>query len=386
MACPTQLTSVGDRALSLRLTAQESPGSWLACAAPVSVPADANRPAHAEQRFVKDIIRDGQYVKMSDNATFSVDAGVRQHFINEFSRMKSAGVRVPLPFTHKDGEWEQKARAGDPRDNSGWVDDIWSDGDALKMSCTIIGEDAIAAARRSDVSIYVPVDFTDGRGNKYERPITHIALCTDPVIPGLGQFVPLAASQRASLSTGDQPMGEFLKALAASLGLDPKAMTDEKAGMDLVIQAIKKNSEDTKSLKASLEAEKAKAPAATAEPKPAPEKVKASPMVVKLMGKTRQQAIDALFSQRKITPDQVKSLTAEWVEDKALAASLDRCEDGSDFDRQLAILEKNTPYSSGSQTGGQTVVLPLSQGAGDDMVVKNAQARREAWDKAHAVH
>lgn len=144
-----------------------------------------------EQRFRKRLIGIGHFVKPADNIEFDVTRRTLEHFAEQFRRMKANGVQVPVPDGHKN--------AGSADHNRGYVEDMFIEGDSLVGVLRMIGPDAIAAAQRCDVSIFAPPVLIDGRGNRYERPIEHVALCTDPVVPGLGEFIPLAASKGGSV-------------------------------------------------------------------------------------------------------------------------------------------------------------------------------------------
>jgi hypothetical protein len=110
-------------------------------------------------------------------------ATVRQYIAN--------GNKVPVPVGH--ANWEN------PERNRGWLVDACVEGDSLIGTVELVGDGAKLAGT-SDVSIYAEPSFTDSRGNYYEWPIRHVALCVDPVVPGLSGFMPLAASQGAAVT------------------------------------------------------------------------------------------------------------------------------------------------------------------------------------------
>lgn len=151
------------------------------------------------RRFRKDIIRTGSFVKASDDLNFDVSTDTLDHWVAQFSQWTANGNKVPVPVTHK--------AAGNPKDNAGWVVDMYREDDRLVGVFDLVGEDASKLALASDVSIFVPPTHTDGSGHKYTRPITHVALCTDPVIPGLGKFEAIAASHLSLASDED---GEWI--------------------------------------------------------------------------------------------------------------------------------------------------------------------------------
>ena len=137
------------------------------------------------RRFVKELIRCGHYVKESDDIRFDVTPQTIRHWVTTCSAYLSAGNKIPVPATHTD----------DPEANRGWVVDVFAEGESLYGVVDLVGEEGIKLAGTCDTSIYSPAEYVDGKGNRYVRPIVHVALCTDPVIPGLGGFVPIQASQ-----------------------------------------------------------------------------------------------------------------------------------------------------------------------------------------------
>ncbi len=160
-------------------------------------PLSGTTPDHGvpTRRYHKALIRVGEYVKAAAGERFTVTPELLSHWARTFGQMKANGVEVAMPVTHE--------RAGDPDANRGYVEDLFVEGDTLIGVCRLIGEDALLAAARSDVSIFAPATFTDGKGHQYKRPIVHVALVTDPVIPGLGAFIPLAASLAAGTDSAD---------------------------------------------------------------------------------------------------------------------------------------------------------------------------------------
>ncbi len=132
------------------------------------------------RRFTKEVIRAGRYVKAADGLSFQVTLETLDHWVSVFRAMRAAGVRVPVPVTHTD----------DPEANRGWLVDLQRSGESLVGTIDLVGADAIRLAGTCDVSIYSPAEHIDGHGNRYVRPILHVALCTDPVVPGLSPFQP----------------------------------------------------------------------------------------------------------------------------------------------------------------------------------------------------
>ena len=134
------------------------------------------------RRFLKELIKAGHYVKESDGLEFDVTPALIEHWAATFARMRANGLNVPVPSGH----------THDGAANRGWVRHLFRAGDSLYGVVDLVG-DGIPMAATNDVSIYAVPEFTDGHGNRYRWPILHVALCTDPVVPGLGGFLPIAA-------------------------------------------------------------------------------------------------------------------------------------------------------------------------------------------------
>lgn len=140
-------------------------------------------------------------------------------------------------------------------------------------------KDAKLAASH-DVSVYSPPVFETESGYRAVRPLTHVALTTDPLIPGLQNWAVLAASAK-------RPK-KMLTDVASALGITIPEGADEAAILALVLKAIA-------DLQKSPEAPPADPAAA-----PADAAVKAS--MTDLRRQNRGLLIDALVSSAKLTP------------------------------------------------------------------------------------
>jgi hypothetical protein len=136
------------------------------------------------QKVQRDLVRVGQFAE--GDSTFQITPDTLNELAANFARMKANGVKVAIPDSHE--------AAGIPDRNRGWLEDVAVDGDRLVGTMELVGEDAIAAARHGDVSVYVPPLYMDGRGNAYTRPILRVALSTPTA--GGGRMA-IAASQTA---------------------------------------------------------------------------------------------------------------------------------------------------------------------------------------------
>lgn len=308
------------------------------------------------KRFRKELIRTGSYCT-ADDVRFEVDGEALDNWVAEFSRMKSVGVKVPVPTSH----------TTDPEANRGWVVDMFREGDSLFGVIDLVGEDAIKMAGRSDVSLYSPAHLDDGKGNTYKWPITHVALCTDPVIPGLDGFVPLAASLGKTpvnvpvfTAYKETTVAVKFKLIQKALGIkEPltEANADEAiiASFSGVTDRVGTLMDEAKVLKADL----AKAKVGEVKPK------EVDPELLRLSRKDRVRELDSLVSGGRITPAVREKLYALLVgkDDGALSLSLSS---GTSLLHEgiIEALTHNDPVILGEKTGGQ--VLALSGGPGTD--------------------
>jgi hypothetical protein len=287
------------------------------------------------RRYRKETIKAGQYIKASDNFSFEVTPETIDHWVQAFESWTAAGNKIPIPLSHAD--------AGDPERNRGWVIGMFRDGDSLISIMDLIGDDGARLALTSDVSIFSPPEVIDGKGNKYAYPITHVALCTDPVIPGLKGFESIAAS-RADILIRSEDM-KFEKIVEA-LGIKD-TVTNENAEA-LVLAGIEAN-------KLALAEKTAALELSNKTLKMSNESGKVDPMVLGLVAENREIKLAGLVTAGKITPAVKKILEKAYIEKPALELSLAKGVDN--FDIVIQALKQNEPVRLGEETGPQTLDL-----------------------------
>jgi len=269
-------------------------------------------------RYRKELIKVGKYIKDSTKQAFEVTGEIMDGWVMTFNRWTANGNKVPLPLSH--------AAKNDPDKNRGWLTNMYREGDVLVGELELSDE---KLALTTDVSVCIEDDIIDGTGQKYKQLIRHVALCTNPVIPGLGKFEQLSLAEEKELSlSGDKEMDK--KVLGKLLGItdDP---TDEN-------------------ITASIE--KLKKP-------PASKKVELSlttkavdPMIVKLMGENRQAKLETLTAAGVISPAVKDIITKKYVEAQALTLSLSQSNDDG-FDTLVQVVMANKTVNTGELTEGQ---------------------------------
>lgn len=144
-----------------------------------------------DMKVTKDIIRAADYRPNPNNRDFvvPVTTDTLDHWVDTFGKMKSAGIGVPVPWEHPPStdphtnpiEWS-KRRDGDPRNNAGWVENIYRDGDTL-MAVLEVPDDC--GEHLVKHGCYVSPKFggtwNDSLDRRWVNPIHHIALTTKPV-------------------------------------------------------------------------------------------------------------------------------------------------------------------------------------------------------------
>lgn len=136
----------------------------------------------------KDVLKPGKYFK--GGRTHTVTREDLASFVENFRAMKDANIRVAVPWEHPrgdDGEAypavhdDEVARRERSRLNAGWVKDLFLDGDTLIAEADL-KEDAASSLQQ--IGGFVSPQFgtfTDGKGRRWDRAISHIALTTRPV-------------------------------------------------------------------------------------------------------------------------------------------------------------------------------------------------------------
>lgn len=313
------------------------------------------------QKFTKGVVKVGKFVKDSTKQQFEVTDELLENVIKQFSRMKANGVKVPMPNMHHND--------GNPKENMGYVESFFIKGDELCMTCELIGTEAIEAAAKSDVSIKIESEWTDGSSNVYDRPCVHVAMVTDPVVTGLGEFVAIAASMRGKKMD--------FEAIKKALGID-EAMTEENA-QALILSAGEKHTAKVKELEGKVselgkEKETIEASLKDRDKKPVPDKT-----LVMLSQDNLDLKLKALVEGAKLTPAAKDKFVAEFGTTEAITLSLqaDRAETVGKF---IEILLINDPVKLKEISAAQVTTLSHSvhDDKDDKMLEDDADKRRQA--------
>lgn len=145
----------------------------------------------------KDVIEVGDYVHPITKQRFNVNEQRIEHWAKTVRDMNAAGLEIPTPIDHVETQLA-RSKHDEPyvsaADNLGFVVDARRVGNKLRLTHQLIGEDALIKAMRNRASIYVLPEFIDEKGRKWADCIMHSAYTPQPVVSGMGGFMPIAAS------------------------------------------------------------------------------------------------------------------------------------------------------------------------------------------------
>jgi len=156
----------------------------------------------APARFLKELVRVGRYRHPArpDETIEITPARLRTWVANFYA----APVKVWVPYRH----------SADPQDNTGWVEDLFVDGDRLFGVLRITDERAaelLAEGTVEDVSVGVEAEFTDMTGRRWGELLRHVALTLDPHLRDQEGFIPLGLAAEVTDPKGgaDLPTNVF---------------------------------------------------------------------------------------------------------------------------------------------------------------------------------
>lgn len=312
--------------------------------------------------YEKELLPVGKLTKWVDGAKKVLDADITRPFldniVDQFRRFKSVGVRVPVFKTHKE----------DPDNKRGQVQDLFvkknSKGeDSLFGKMEFDNKEAVQLATTNDVSVLVPPKFVDGRGNKYQWPLRHVAITSTPVLPGLdGWNGPVVLSFE---DIGDTAVE--LKPLFEELSLD----YDENSSLELALEAVR-------TLKAELGTCQAELKLALEET-PGEELVLSfPPVLMKNFRNSREAQVKALMTGDKpvFSPAMGKKIIDKYCSESVLRLDLSSDNEETEFDRTLELAQEIAKDRVLPNSGRK--VIKLSNDSEANPVVAGAKRRAEA--------
>ncbi len=353
--------------------------AFLLAATAAAVPAspettnDAGKPVAS---FVKDLIRVGQY-QLSDGSVLDVTTDDMDHWVAEFDRMSKAGVKVPCPLDH--------SASADA--NRGYTKRLWRVGNVLWGELELVGRDAIDMAGRTEVSVGIVPEITDGNGEKYANVLEHVALTNYPVVPAQGGFIKLSRDgktdtvpvYRLSLNAKEPRM----EAICKLLGIDPTGKTPEDVEKEMLAKITSMNASLTAGADEMKEKDAALATANATLARLNKGEAKPDPVVLRVVGENRRMKIENRVASGKLTRKGADKLADAWIgkDNSNLSRTIDD-ENDLRFDAVMAAIDENKPLRPrGNETPAQSMsrANPSDEpGDNEPLINDKLQASRKA--------
>jgi hypothetical protein len=326
--------------------------------------------------YRKQVAKTGKFIKGEQRFEFT--ASSLDHMVHEFDRMRANGVKVRIPAGH--------SNAANPSATLGEVIDLEVTDGKLYAIERFAGDTERDVALKNDQSIFVMPSYTDGEGNKYDAAIRHIAVVSNPVLPGLDGYEAIAAGEEFNLNdtiTLSEESDMTFEKLSAKTGLDLNVENAEEVLVAYIekLQANQKEEEieEEKVATEDKEVEKAEDIKEIA----ASEEV-ISPKMFKLARTNYTLKLNDLVKSGKLTPAAKSAFEKNVMTDAMVALSLGEDDDDDKIDKFIDILDMNKPIALGEATKAQigSIVLEddnkrVGDGTGDALVKQIEKQQRK---------
>lgn len=311
--------------------------------------------------FRKEVIYVGTFFAPQPDGTrqkFSVELADLKRWKQSVDLQLERGVLIDVPKGHTTDPEASKGKVV-----GATVDKNSRGEDALFLDIQFADAESAKLAKTTQVSIFSPPEWQDGLGNTYSRPIRHVALTQQPVIPKLDAFTLIA-----SLDEGSDQMN-LLQQICDQIGIPYEPDADDQTLADLIVAAFNEGAEPEGDEE--LPEDDMPADEELSDDEPVLEDEEEEDTALSLSLPVRRQIIagrtarvDLLLSQQKITPAQGKQLKAKFC-GNSLSLS-------DSFDSTMDVLALSEPRKTGSRTGAQ-----LHQGSSltTNPLLKDAERR-----------
>lgn len=383
----------------------------------------------------KELAYPGEFVKLDENNEVQfelpVDEALLEHWVRTFNQMHQDGIPVPVPIGHTNSPEARRGTvvrmAVEPSEHPNRVGQP-----ALFCYVRWAKPEYKEQFKESDVSLFMPHQFTSGIGKTYHRPIRHVAITDYPVVPALGKFTDMASPEMAKAAAfelslvscseeGIKMASECLVRLAEKLGVEVPEGADDEQIESAIEQAWSGqvggegegegegeesfdpgeggegegeefNSENgvgggppPEIFDDGEEEEPKRRHDRNYEPPPSMS-FNVPVSIANQLVRSRKLELSALVNARKITPAVAKEFEKQYCTPKAVAFALSHeqmypDETGDDFDKLMVALSLNAASAPiGEKTGHQA---SRAHGDNGNPVLKDAEARAKKHEARH---
>ena len=363
--------------------------------------------------YRKELIYEGEWQKLNSDGegiAFAVATNTLNHWKESLSALREAGIKTPLTKSHEN--WDL------PENKLGEVTAAHvSENDAglpsLFLDILFDDEKSRDIGLKGDVSIGSPPGvWFDGTGREWRYPLQHVASTNAPVIPGLETWQAIAAS----FSKTNQAKGSKmdLDELIAALGIEvDKSVNTDDGKKALVLAKLKELTgggtadgggdggdapPDPKTVGMSHEDDDTEPTKTAGTPANAggqgglqPKRMTvafAHPVIVRTVRDARKAQIDALVTQKIITPATAKELACSFCTDEQIKLELSHTGDSgsAEFERAIKLVktvakDRPLPKSGRSEATDLSTAIELSHQQGSDRLVKTMEKKAAQFAK-----
>lgn len=188
-----------------------------------------NISVYSANRFKKHLIDVGTYPYPGDpSRKFVVDEKRLEEWVRAF---REAGIKVFIPLRH----------SKDPRDNVGWVEDIFIEGGSLYAVMQITDPEVAEKIRRGSIihtSLGIEFNFTDDSGRTHKEIIRHIALTLDPHITRQEPFIELSNDREEVVMPEEKDIFAYYDE-SEKKGYFPHHHSDGTLDIEMLVDALR---------------------------------------------------------------------------------------------------------------------------------------------------
>jgi hypothetical protein len=203
--------------------------------------------------YAKELLREG---KLYDGKKYhTITPEILENCVTQFKRMQEAGKTVSF---HSEHEYTPESKVGE-------LEDMWLDRDddgqlgifGKVHFLEALSDERVGVLTSCDVSVEIPKQMYDGKGNLYTMPVKRVAVTADPVVMGMEPFLRLSLNARTNDKENDmaleqdapgeavEPQGgldadesPLLKMLIDVLEIDPNQFQSDEELLDAIASGL----------------------------------------------------------------------------------------------------------------------------------------------------
>jgi len=275
--------------------------------------------------FEKELLPVSTYHKHDESTgeviSFDIDKKFLDHVVEETKRMHADGVPTKLYLNHIRDASKRRGNVTDVfiKKNEKGVDSLFA---KIKFADDVAKTEGL----RNDVSVSIPKVVFSGSGKQFRFSLEHVAITSNPVVPGLEGYVAISASF-------EPQSGANMKAILSALGLE--ASDDAKKDEAAALGAIKK-------LKSGGKGDTPPAKKDDDKKGPPDLSFKLPKAYLAELTSSRTRRVDTLVKDNKISPAERDRLVEKYCNNERVSLDMSQDDAESAFDDLMLSHERNS--------------------------------------------